>query len=118
MIHRPKTVVGNVIAVVIALIAGSALVQAAIAVSGTFVWLFLAVAALAAVVGIVVHRQAQVASDLALADAPSFADVLPQWNSRRDLAAARLVRPGVNHPATVPAADAGDGTETDTVEQA
>jgi hypothetical protein len=28
-----------------------------------------------------------------LADAPSFADVLPQWNSRRDLEAAKLERP-------------------------
>jgi hypothetical protein len=28
-------------------------------------------------------------SDLALADASSFADVLPQWKSRRDLEAAR-----------------------------
>jgi hypothetical protein len=34
--------------------------------------------------------RAQAASDLALADAPSFADVLPQWNSRRDLEAAKL----------------------------
>jgi membrane protein implicated in regulation of membrane protease activity len=64
--------------IVIALIVGLGLVQLTIALSGTFVWFSLAAAVLAVFVAIVVHRRAQEASDLALADAPSFADVLPQ----------------------------------------
>jgi hypothetical protein len=93
MIHWPKTIVANVVTIAVALIVGLALVQSAIALSGTFVWISLAVAALVVFVAVVAHRRAQAASDLALADAPSFADVLPQWNSRRDLEAARLGRP-------------------------
>jgi len=93
MVHWPKSIVGNVATIAIALIAGLALIQSAIALSGTFVWMSLAVAALVVFVAVVVHRRAQAASDIALADAPSFADVLPQWNSRRDLEAARLGRP-------------------------
>jgi hypothetical protein len=93
MVHWPKSIVGNVVTIAIALIAGLALVQSAIALSGSFVWISLAVAALVVFVAVVVHRRAQAASDLALADAPSFADVLPQWNNRRDLEAARLGRP-------------------------
>ena len=93
MVHWPKSIVGKVAAIAIALIAGLALIQSAIALSGSFVWISLAVAAMVVFVAVVVHRRAQAASDLALADAPSFADVLPQWNSRRDLEAARLGRP-------------------------
>ena len=81
--------------IVIALIVGLGLVQSAIALSGTFVWITLAVTVLAVFVAIVVHRRAQEASDLALADAPSFADVLPQWNHRKDLEAARQGRTAV-----------------------
>jgi len=87
MVHWPKSIVGKVAAIAIALIAGLALIQSAIALSGSFVWISLAVAAMVVFVAVVVHRRAQAASDLALADAPSFADVLPQWNSRRDLEA-------------------------------
>jgi hypothetical protein len=67
-------------------------------------------------VAVVVHRRAQAASDLALADAPSFADVLPQWNSRRDLEAARLGRPVERWGSTLPssAKKAGD-TRVDAV---
>lgn len=93
MVHWPKTIVGNVVTIAVTSIVGLALVQSAIALSGSFVWISLAVAALVVFVAVVVHRRAQAASDLALADAPSFADVLPQWNSRRDLEAARRERP-------------------------
>ena len=92
MVHWPKSILGNVATIAIALIAGLALIQSAIALSGSFVWISLAVAALVVVVAVVVYRRVQAASDLALADAPSFADVLPQWNSRRDLESARLER--------------------------
>lgn len=92
MVHWPKSIVGKVMTIAIALIAGLALVQSAIALSGTFVWISLAVVAVVVFVAVVAYRRAQAASDLALADAPSFADVLPQWNSRMDLEAAKLGR--------------------------
>ena len=92
MVHWPKSIVGNVVTIAVIFIAGLALVQSAIALSGTFVWISLAVAAVVVFVAVVAYRRAQAASDLALADAPSFADVLPQWNSRMDLEAAKLGR--------------------------
>lgn len=111
MVHWPKSTVGKVMTIVIALIVGLGLVQSAIALSGTFVWISLAVAVLATFVAIVVHRRAQEASDLALADAPSFADVLPQWNSRKDLEAAkvgqRIDRPGSTDPSSARTENAG-----------
>ena len=100
MVHWPKSTAGKVMTVLIALIVGLGLVQSAIALSGTFVWITLAVAALAVCVAVVVHRRAQEASDLALADAPSFADVLPQWNQRKDLEAARQAGTPVTQPST------------------
>ena len=102
MVHWPKSILGNVATIAIALIAGLALIQSAIALSGSFVWISLAVAALVVIVAVVVHRRAQAASDLALADAPSFADVLPQWNSRSGLEAARLGRPVERSGSTPP----------------
>ena len=110
MVHWPKSIVGKVMTIAIALIAGLALVQSAIALSGSFVWISLAVAALVVFVAVVVHRRAQAASDLALADAPSFADVLPQWNSRMDLEAAKLARSVEPSGSTPPASaeKAGD----------
>lgn len=110
MVHWPKSIVANVVTIAIALIAGLALIQSAIALSGSFVWISLAVAALVVFVAVVVHRRAQAASDLALADAPSFADVLPHWNSRRDLEAARLGRPDERSGSTPPSSadKAGD----------
>ena len=117
MVHWPKSIVGKVVAIAIALIAGLALVQSAIALSGSFVWISLAVAAMVVFVAVVVHRRAQAASDLALADAPSFADVLPQWNSRRDLEAARQGRTAVTQPSTGPTGSAGAPTEDVAVEQ-
>jgi len=111
MVHWPKSTVGRVMTIVIALIVGLGLVQSAIALSGTFVWISLAVAALAVFVAIVVHRRAQEASDLALADAPSFADVLPQWNSRKDLEAARQLATAATQPSTGPTGSTGDQTE-------
>jgi hypothetical protein len=92
MVHLPKSTTGKVMTILIALIVGLGLVQSAIALSGSFVWITLAVTALAVFVAVMVHSRAQEASDLALADAPSFADVLPQWNNRRDLEAAKQGR--------------------------
>ena len=116
MVHWPKTIVGNVVTIAIALIAGLALVQSAIALSGSFVWISLAVAALVVFVAVVAYRRAQAASDLALADAPLFADVLPQWNSRRDLEAARLGRPVERSGSTPPSsAENAGGTGVNAV---
>ena len=106
MVHWPKSIVGNVVTIAVTLVVGLALVQSAIALSGSFVWISLAVVALVVFVAVVAYRRAQAASDLALADAPSFADVLPQWNHRRDLEAASLKRP-VDRVPTV-GAGAGD----------
>ena len=71
MVHWPKSTVGRVMTIVIALIVGLGLVQSAIALSGTFVWITLAVAV-----------------------------VLPQWNHRKDLEAARLAGTAVTQPST------------------
>jgi hypothetical protein len=113
MVHWPKSIVGNVVTIAVIFIAGLALVQSAIALSGTFVWISLAVATLVVFVAVVGYRRGQAASDLALADAPSFADVLPQWNSRRDLEAATLGRP-VERSGSIPSSSAekaGDSGE-------
>ena len=72
MVHWPKSIVGSVVTIAIIFIAGLALVQSAIALSGTFIWISLAVATLVVFVAVVAYRRAQAASDLALADAPSF----------------------------------------------
>jgi hypothetical protein len=116
MVHWPKSSAGKVMTVLIALIVGLGLVQSAIALSGTFVWITLALAALAVFVAVVVHRRAQEASDLALADAPSFADVLPQWNNRRDLEAAKRGRTATQ-PSTGPSESADATTDQGAVEQ-
>lgn len=85
MAHWPKSFVGNVLAFVLVLIAALALVQSAIALSGPFVWITLAIVMLTTVAVTVRLHHARVASDLALADAPSFGDVLPHWNHPNDL---------------------------------
>ena len=116
MVHLPKSTAGKVMTILIALIVGLGLVQSAIALSGTFVWITLAVAVLAVFVAVVVHRRAQEASDLALADAPSFADVLPEWNNRRDLEAAKLGR-NATPPSPVPTESADAPTDKGAVGQ-
>jgi hypothetical protein len=85
MVHWPKTVRGNLIAFVLALIVLLAAVQMAIALSGPFTWAFLAVAGLGLAVLIIWRHRAAAAHDVALTDAPSFGDVLPHWNRRNDL---------------------------------
>jgi hypothetical protein len=88
--------VGKVVAIAIALIAGLALFQSAIALSGTFVWISIAVAALVVFVALVVYRRFQAASDLALADARRSRTCFPSGTaagiSRRDAGAPRRAR--------------------------
>ena len=74
MARWPRTVIGNVLAIALALIAGAFGVQLAVALSGPVVWSFVAIT-LVLVLGLYawsarVHR----AQDLAVAGAPSFAD--------------------------------------------
>jgi hypothetical protein len=84
MAHWPKTVGGNVVALLLTVAVAVAVVQASIALSGPFIWGSLVVIAFTSIAAVVWYRRAQAASDLALADAPSFADVLPHWNDHSD----------------------------------
>ena len=84
MVHWPKTVGGNVVALMLTLVVVATVVQGAIALSGPFIWGAMTVIAFTTIAAYVWYRRAQAASDLALADAPSFADVLPHWNDHSD----------------------------------
>ena len=86
MVHWPKTVGGNVLGLLLAVVVVATVVQGAIALSGPFIWGALTVISFTSIAVYVWHRRAQAASDLALADAPSFADVLPHWNDHSDRA--------------------------------
>lgn len=85
MANWPKTVRGNLVASVLALIVVLAVVQMAIGLSGPIVWASLAVVALTSVVLVVRHRMTAAAQELAVVDAPSFGDVLAHWDRHDDL---------------------------------
>jgi hypothetical protein len=87
MAHWPKTVSGNLLAIMFIGVAALILVTTAIALSGTFVWASLAVLALGCVAVITWRRRALAANDLAVADAPSFADDLRRMHEREALQA-------------------------------
>ena len=84
MVHWPKTVGGNALALLLTVVIVATVVQGSIALSGPFIWGSLIVIAFTSIAAIIWYRRAQAASDLALADAPSFADVLPHWNDHSD----------------------------------
>jgi Flp pilus assembly protein TadB len=91
MVHWPKSIGGNVMALMLALIVVVGVAQLAIALSShPLVWALVVVAALTTAALIVRHRRAAAAQDLALADAPSFGDVLPHWDRHDDLIPARF----------------------------
>lgn len=91
MVHWPRSIVGNVMAIMLALIVVVGLAQLAIALSShRLLGVFLVVAALTTAALIFRHRRVAAARDLALADAPSFGDVLPHWDSHDDLTPARF----------------------------
>ena len=91
MVHWPRSVGANVMALMLALIVVGGVVQLAIALSShPLVWAFLVVVALTTAALIVRHRRAAAAQDLAVADAPSFGDVLPHWDRHDDLTPARF----------------------------
>jgi hypothetical protein len=86
MVHWPKSVGGNVLALMLAVIVVVGTTQLVIALwSRPFLSAFLVVAALTTAALIVRHRRAAAAQDLALVDAPSFGDVLPHWDRHDDL---------------------------------
>jgi hypothetical protein len=86
MVHWPKSVGGNGIALMLALIVVLGGAELAIALSShPLVWAFLVVVAITTAALIVRHRRTAAAQDLALADAPSFGDVLPHWGRHDDL---------------------------------
>jgi fructose-specific phosphotransferase system IIC component len=90
MVHWPKSIGGNVFALMLALIVVVGSAQLAIALSTHPALLaFLVVGALTTAALIVRHRRAAAAQDLALADAPSFGDVLPHWDRHDDLVPVR-----------------------------
>jgi hypothetical protein len=84
--HWPKSVGGNVMALMLAIIVVVGSVQLAMALSShRLLGAFLVVAGLTTAALIVRHRRVAAAQDLALADAPSFGDVLPHWDRHDDL---------------------------------
>jgi hypothetical protein len=91
MVHWPKSIGGNVMALMLAIIVLGGVAQLVIALSSRpFVSAFLVVAALTTAALILRHRRSAAAQDLALADAPSFGDVLPHWDRHDDLIPARF----------------------------
>lgn len=80
MAHWPKTVRGNLVAVVLGVCGLAFLAQTAVALSGPVVWALVAGIALTAAVVYVRLRRVHAMSDAALADAPSFADALSRTN--------------------------------------
>ena len=74
MVHWPKTVGGNVLGLLLAVVVVATVV----------IWGSLTLIAFTSIAVVVWYRRAQAAGDLALADAPSFADVLPHWNDHSD----------------------------------
>jgi hypothetical protein len=85
MVHWPKSVGGYVLALMLAGIVVGGVVQVALLLwSNPLVMAFLVLVALTTAALIVWHRRAAAAHDLAVADAPSFGDVLRHWDRHDD----------------------------------
>jgi Flp pilus assembly protein TadB len=93
MVHWPKTVRGNLVALLLGVGAVALLVQAAVALSGPSVWALVAVITLTSAVLYTWSRRIHAMSDLALADAPSFGDALRRTNRGDTNEARELPRP-------------------------
>jgi len=85
MARWPRTVGGNLLAFVCIVIVGLVVVQSAIALSGGYVWIALGVTAVVAIPLILWRRATMNARDLAVADAPSFSEVLDRRKAREGL---------------------------------
>jgi hypothetical protein len=91
MVHWPKSTGAKAMALMLAVIVVVGVAQLAIALSShRLLGAFLVVAALTTAALVVRHRRAAAAQDLALADAPSFGDVLPHWDRHDDMTPARF----------------------------
>jgi Flp pilus assembly protein TadB len=76
MAHWPRSARTYLLAIPLVILAGVILVQLFVALSGTVVWLSVAVIAVVSVTYSLVTRRLHAAQDRAVADAPSFADAL------------------------------------------
>lgn len=76
MAHWPRSVSTYLLAIPLAILAGVILVQLFVALSGTVVWISVAVIAIGSLTYSLVTRRLHAAQDRAVADAPSFADAL------------------------------------------
>ena len=78
MAHWPKTLLGNILAVPLALLVLGLFVQLAIGLSGPVVWIGLAFVAVISIVAFFWVERSRRANDLLVAGAPSFGDVLAE----------------------------------------
>ena len=76
MAHWPRTVRTYIYAIPVVIMFSVIFVQLVVALSGTVVWALVAVAVLGSAGYALVSRRLRIAQDLAVADAPSFADAL------------------------------------------
>ena len=78
----PRTILGNSITFVIALIAGAILVQLAMALSGPVVWSLVTIALVVPLGLYLRHEKIQRSHDNAMAGAPSFGDAINRRRTR------------------------------------
>ena len=102
MARWPRTIQGNVIAFGLAIFAGAILVQLAMALSGPVVWSLIAISVVVPLGLYLRHAKVQRAHDIAVAGAPSFADVLGRRGKDRVDPAAIPVAVRATHAATEP----------------
>jgi hypothetical protein len=91
MVHRPRTVRGYLYAVPIAIAVIASLAQLIIALSGPTAWILITMGCGTSTLLYLWHRRAQRISDLAVADAPSFASVLVRRHANEALELPHLV---------------------------
>jgi hypothetical protein len=86
MVHWPKTIRGNLYAIPLTIAALVGLAQLAVALSGPMIWILTAAVFGSSTALYLWSRRVQSVRDLAVADAPSFGDVLDGIHSRERLA--------------------------------
>jgi hypothetical protein len=91
MVHPPRTVRGYLYAVPIAIGTIAILAQLIVALSGPTVWILITVGCGTSTFFYLWYRRAQRVSDLAVADAPSFAAVVMRRHADEALTVPHLV---------------------------
>jgi hypothetical protein len=76
MARWPRTILGNIVAFPLVLIAGAILVQLAVALSGPVVWSLVTISVVVSLGLYVWNAKVRRARDIAVAGAPSFADAV------------------------------------------